>query len=508
MNKKSLISLFFIFVFAYFLRVMFLPSLSLTFGYDQARDAVAAQEIANGHLKILGPPSSTPGLYHGVFYYYVLAPAYKLGHGNPIMGAYWIALINASVIFIIYFLTIAMTKQKKAALLAAFLYAISFEATQYATWLSNPTLGIFTVPLIYLGLWNWIKTKNKNLWPTVTAIGLALSIQSEIFLVYHIVPLVLWLYIGRKSIRRKQIIYFILFFLMFLSTMIFAEIKFGFRGILGAKSLLSSQEQNLAYAKSVGDYLLLYLNQIGRIFAFNSYPSNIGYGGSLIIVLVIHSLFEVKKSKLKIRPTFFLSTWLLSHLTVVTVGGVSTPFLMVGIGPAVSIMLAIFLFNLAKNKYKVLAFFILLILIYSNLSLIFRENKKGSTLFSIQKDLILSKELKAVDFTYERSDKKPFSINSLTSPLWINIVWSYLYNWYGMPKYGYVPTWHGKGQEGQVISLPNTQTKVEKNFLIIEPLDGIPVRYFDETIYSENFYSKFISEKNFGSIVVQERTKI
>src|SRR5260221_612021 len=101
MAKKIIIPLIFIFVFGYFLRVMFLPSKTLTFGYDQARDAVNALEIAHGHLKIFGPPASQPGLFHGVFYYYVLAPFYLIGHGSPIVAAYGIALINALGVFLV-----------------------------------------------------------------------------------------------------------------------------------------------------------------------------------------------------------------------------------------------------------------------------------------------------------------------------------------------------------------------------------------------------------------------
>ncbi|QQG47037.1 MAG: glycosyltransferase family 39 protein [Candidatus Woesebacteria bacterium] len=514
MNKFFLAILFAIFLLGFFLRTMFLPSLSLTFGYDQARDAVHAEEISQGHLKILGPPASTPGLFHGVFYYYVLAPAYKLGKGNPIVAAYWIAAINASAVFIIYYLTYLMTKKRSVGFLASFLFAISFEATQYATWLSNPTLAVFTVPLMYLGLWIWIypdktqRTKWSLLGPILTAIGLGLSIQSEIFLAYHIVPLIIWLYISRKKITKKQLVYFFIFLTLSLSTMILSEFKFGFRSISAIKSLLSTSEPNLAYAKSLGDYLTLYLNQISRIFAFNSYPGNIGYGGVLIVGIVIFSLKNFKNQKNKIDPKIFLSTWLLSHLSVVTVGGVATPFLMVGIGPAVSIILAIFLYSLWKKNYKPLSIFILVLLTYSNLGRIVSENKNGSTLFSIQKDMVLSKELKTIDFTYEKAQSEPFSINSVTSPLWINIVWSYLYNWYGMPKYGYIPTWHGKGQEGQIIVLPETQGKVNKNFLIIEPQDGIPPRFLDETLNTENFYSKLINETYFGTIRVQERVKI
>jgi len=66
-------------------------------------------------------------------------------------------------------------------------------------------------------------------------------------------------------------------------------------------------------------------------------------------------------------------------------------------------------------------------LAFGNLSLIFKENPKGATLFAIQKDMLLSKELAAIDYSYQEADGKEFSINSLTSPLYVNLVWSYLY---------------------------------------------------------------------------------
>jgi hypothetical protein len=262
----------------------------------------------------------------------------------------------------------------------------------------------------------------------------------------------------------------------------------------------------LAYAKSLGDYLILYLNQVGRIFAFNSYPGNIGYGGGFVLALVGYSIFAATKIKNKLDAKLFLSTWLLSHLSVVTVGGTSTPFLMVGIGPAVSILIALFLAKWWEMKYQVVVAAILAVLIFGNLSMIMRENKNGSTLFSIQKDMLLSKQLSAIDYTYQNNDKS-FSVNSLTSPLWINIVWTYLYKWYGAPKYGYVPTWHGHGQEGQIDSLGITPKDEKNYYLVIEPLAGIPPRYLDETVGQEDSYSKLIEEKNFGEIRVQKRVR-
>lgn len=502
MRKFSFVLLL-VFVLAYALRVLFLPQFALTFGYDQARDAYVSQQILTGDIKVLGPPASTPGLYHGVFYYYLLAPAYWLGKGSPIVAAYWIALLNAAAVFIVFYLAYLFTKKKAAGLLAAFLFAISFEATQYAVWLSNPTIGVWTVPLAWLGLWAWIKER-KRWGPLLAAIGLGLSIQAEVFLLYHAAPFALWLWLSRKRITKNQLLGFASFFLLSISSMIIAEVKFGFRSLSGVAQLLVAQDPLVA-AKSLGDFITLYLNQLGRVFAFNSYPGNVGYGGVFVLLLLAASLLAWKRKAVSWQP--FLATWLLSHITVVSVGGTSTPFLLVGIGPAVSILIGIYLYNWWRERQKVLAVFVLLVMLFGNMSMILKENPKGQTIFAIQKDMVLKKQFAAIDYTYQEAKGEPFSINSLTSPLWINIVWTYLYKWYGLPEYGYIPQWHGRDQVGQLDSLPKTAEGTELYFLVLEPMGGIPLRYLDETISQEDAVSELVDEKYFGELRVQKRTR-
>jgi hypothetical protein len=503
MKKIFFLFLILIFGLAFFLRIVFLKNLSLTFGYDQARDAYVSQQILKGDLKILGPPASTPGLYHGVIYYYILAPAYLLGHGNPIIAAVWIAFLNSLTIFTVFYLTYLFTKKVPPALLAAIFFGLSFESVQYATWLSNPTLGVITVPLIYLGLWLWIKEKNK-FGPAICALGLGLSIQSEIFLLYQAVPIALWLWISRKTIKKSQLVTFIAVLLLSVSTMILAEFKFGFNGLKGAFSLFTTQDA-IAGSRSLGDYIFLFLNQLGRVFAFSSYPGNIGYGSVIIFVLIIFTLIGWNRKEISWRP--FLASWLFSHITVVSVGGISTPFLLVGIGPAVSILLGIIIYQWFLTNKKFLAIALLTLIILGNMAMILKEDPKGSTIFAIQKDMLLKKQLALIDYTYQDADGKPFSINSVTSPLWINIVWTYLYKWYGQPKYGYLPEWHGKDQIGQLDTLPPTSGKTTSYYLIIEPMEGIPGLYLDQTLDEENSYSKLIAEKNWGELRLQKRIR-
>ena len=420
---------------------------------------------------------------------------------NFSITAVFMSFLSSLTIIPIMLLTRDFFKSTNWAILAGVLFTISFEAIQYATWLSNPTIGVWTVPLMYLGLWLWISPispRLRGIAPALAALGLALSIQAEIFLAYHFVPLLIWLFISRKSITKKQLLVFSSSFLIIIGTMIVNEFKFGFRSLDGIRALTLGADANLAYAKSLGDYLILYLNQIGRIFAFNSYPGNIGYGGAFVLGLAVYSLIR------RDRAGSFLTIWLLSHLTVVTLGGASTPFLMVGIGPAVSLIIAYYLFKFTK----VLAVLVFAIIIFGNISMILRENPKGATLFAIQKDMLLTKQIELIDYTYKEAGGKPFGINSLTSPLWINIVWSYLYQWYGEEKYGYMPCFGGRDQVGQLTVLPKCEKEAVTHFLILEPMGGIPTRYLDEILGEEGAVSKVADEKFFGELRVQKRIKL
>ncbi|MEK7521649.1 MAG: hypothetical protein AAB599_02500 [Patescibacteria group bacterium] len=499
MKLKVLLLLSGIFLLAYFLRILFLPQNSLTFGYDQARDAVVSQEIVKGDFKILGPPSSTPGLYHGVFYYYFLAVPYAISK-SPIVAAYWVAFWNTLTVFIVFALAWFLTRKARAALLASIFFAVSWESTQYATWLSNPTIGIWTVPLIYLGLWGWIK--EKKLWgPALCGVGLGLSIQADIFLAYHLPPVLLWLWVARKNVSRNSTFLFAFSLIISISTLILSEIKFGFKGFSGVLHLATAQDA-IVSSRGLGDFTVLFLNQIGKLFAFQTYPSNLGYGAGIVLVLIITALITWDRNQ-KISWEPFLATWLFSHITVVTVGGTSTPFLNVGTGPAVSILLGIMIYKWLQNK-RVLAAALFLLVMVGNLSKTIKDNPRGSTIFAIQKDMLLSKQIAVIDYTYNNAGGNEFSINSVTSPLWINIVWAYLYDWHGNEKYGYTPTFHGKDQVGQVIAL-KTYEPTATNFLIIEPLAGIPPRFAQETISEEDSRSSILEEKHWGELVVQKR---
>ena len=259
--------------------------------------------------------------------------------------------------------------------------------------------------------------------------------------------------------------------------------------------------------KDIGDYIILYLNQIGRTFSDSLIPSNSGYGGALGIGLLWYALSTWKKKKGKITLAWqpFLLSYLLVHLSIVSLGGTSTPHLSAGIGVAV-ITLAAIVLSISWPRWKWLVTLIFVAILFSNITTILSKNRKGQVLFTIQKDMILSNQLKAIDYTYQKANGNAFSINSLTVPLWVNTTWSYLYNWYGLEKYGYLPEWQGRDQVGRLgNNLPGASEDTKLHFFIKEPPQGL-LKFHQETeAQAEDARSKLVEEVGFGDLMVQQR---
>jgi 4-amino-4-deoxy-L-arabinose transferase-like glycosyltransferase len=463
------------------------------------------QELLGGHLKLLGPSvSGIPGFFHGVLYYYVIAPAYFFGHGSPVVVAYYLSFINAIGIFIIFYLVKKMTGNFFPSLIASLLYAVSFEQTQYATWLSNPAMGVWFILLTYIGLYLWLKEK-KNIYLILLGLSFGFAIQSDVSLAYNIVPIAIWLFYSRKNLGKRQVVSLVLPFLLAVSSMILAEFRFGFTSIEGIKHILGGQ-QIQGPKQELGDYLLAYVNRMGDVFAYNLFPYVSAFGGLMGLGILIRYLSVLGKKEYKYGLEIkFLITWVLAYLVAASVGGVTIHHITVGTGLGLIILTAFLIWEIYENN-KIIAVLLLIFIVAANVGKTIQENYKGQTIFAIQTDMILTNELKAVDYTYQTANGKPFSISTLTSPLFINTTWSYLYNWYGKTKYGYLPYWIGNDQVGQLGNdLQKAPSNIPSHFFIMESTIGIPDTWITYAKGDQESMSKLVDQKDFGQIIVQQR---
>lgn len=171
---------------AFALRVWFVSGNNVLFWFDQARDATVVQEMVEQRdIKLQGPSASGTNdtVYHGVLYYYVIAPLYAVFQGNPVAVAATLGLLNSLTIIPLFFLLKNFTQSTRYSFLGCLLFAFSFEQTELGTWLSNPTIAIPSILLFFFFLWRvfWQKRKQELVW---VALFLGLSQQAIIFTIY------------------------------------------------------------------------------------------------------------------------------------------------------------------------------------------------------------------------------------------------------------------------------------------------------------------------------------
>ena len=137
---KPIIIVYLLFVLAVLFRVYVVSDNNILFWYDQGRDFAIVKELLVGDWKIFGPRASGTydTIYHGVLYYYLLAPLVAISDGDIQLVSYGLAFISSLGVFPVYFLTKKLSNSNISAILSSFFYALSFEAAQMGTWLSNP----------------------------------------------------------------------------------------------------------------------------------------------------------------------------------------------------------------------------------------------------------------------------------------------------------------------------------------------------------------------------------
>ena len=504
-KKKNLLLLFAAFTIAVAIRFIWFPN-NVYFGYDQARDAIVSQGIyKNVDLKIVGPSAGKEGLYHGPAYWYLIGPVYLLSGGNPSFVLAFISLLNAVGVFLIYFLGKRLFDEK-IGLIASFFYAISFSQTQYALYFANPSPAVLSIMIFYLGWAFLLFGKNKWSWFLI-GLGLGLSIQFEFFLIYLFAPAFLFFVFFFREIKKKTKLKNFLFgvfsLVLTLSTFIMVEVKYGFRaskmilGLFLPKSAEAGPEIHFATSN--------FLGRIGMEVYYDVFRGVPKTREILAISLFLLILILIFKFKTYRKQFLFILIWILSNLFLDFFGPPQLYY--VGIGLSIPVIFIFsFLIGQLSRKNKFLTVVVLTIFIYGNIHLITKYNPKGPVMdLYVQRGMLLSDEKKVLDYIYSDIKKEKFVVNALTMPYKIKTTWAYLFNWYGMKKYGNVPFWGGEDVPGYEGSLPLPDRREYTRYAIFEPTRGIPEDLKKEFTDSENGYSLPKSIMKIGYFEVEKR---
>lgn len=489
-----------IFVLAVGLRLLYFPE-NVYFASDQARDAYYSYEIMRGDLRVVGP-GATFGkyLHHGVLYYYIMGPVYYLFQGNPYIPALIINLLSAVGVFVVFLIGKNLFNSKTA-LIAAFLYAVSFEQSQYALFFSHPGMALIFVLLYYLGLTSLIfKGNSKGMILSAFCAGVATQFHVSLVVLVFLLPIFVMVFrfrIARLTIR--DIFLALGALAVSLSSFWAEEIKFGHLRLF-LKSLGEAEGSGMR------------LNMGNLVMATDRYLTDNLLGlshepiwGAVLIAVIFGYLVKKKRAR-----GVFLLMWFAAGSVIYGLGSSTTYYY--GIGGSVSLLIgAAVAVGLVWERRRAVALAALVVIIPSNMWKIVTLNKGGpSGAIMAPAGLLLSDELGAIDYIYAQAAEDEFSVHALTIPYNVKTTWDYLFNWYGMKKYGFVPVWGGEdalGSEGTLRVINARSTLPTKQFLIVEPLAGLPDKIVEDFFREEDYFTHLKSEKEFGEITVQIREK-
>ncbi len=434
----------------------------------------------------MGPSASgtQDSVYHGVLFYYVIALLYTIAQGDPQVVAYALAALSTLGLIPAFLFARQYFQSPKLALLITALSGFSLMTVSYSVWISEHVMGLLFLPLyVYFSYQLFEKYSLKNL--LFACFFLGLLEQSAVFNLYWGLPLVLILIsaIKTKAVMVRTLLrdslLGALVFSAVISTMILTQVTMYSRGIFTLDSLSKfttkgSQPvlERLAYI--VREHALDTVQQI-------LFPGLNNLLSVALMLVAIYLLIRFGKKHFGRKWTFPLYFLVAPFVLLLAYGTASE--IWVGFDTIVYVVVVAGFnalharFN--KRKSQLIGASVLLLLcffigIHTRALVEQKQHKTDFWRLPVQIGFNLSDQLNLIDATYVQADHKMFSVDTLTDPYGINVVWAYLYMWYGQNGYGYTPIFTGPSQAGYVSEniLSEDKTRLaatSRHFVIVEP---------------------------------------
>lgn len=503
------ILLFIILLFAFFLRVYRVSDL-MQFYYDQGRDALVIWDLWHkGKPFLIGPITGLIGIFLGPFFYYLIAPFYLIGGGDPAYPAVFLAFLTVCALGVMYYLGWQM-QSRATGLIAVTIGGVSYYMVLAGRWLSNPTPILLTSVLLFLSLWKIITTKNDKWWLAVALlVGISMHFESASAIFY--IPMVgaffLWQIFENKNAnakleRRKAFSIYFFSILIFIFTLL-PQLLFNFRHdnlLFNNFSKLFFQEKG--FQLDIMEVLHTRLKYFWDVFASKIYHGEPKYRYFFTLFALGGLLYNQKSlTSQKVFPLFliFLGVPMIGYILFQGNYGNMYDYYMTGYYLPMLLLFSLGLGALWQSpagKIIVLVFF--LYFLKPNLELdrnYLRAGVDGPT------DVRLKSELQGVDWVYDNA--RTHNMQTFNTDVYVPPVIPH--------SYDYLFLWQGTIRQAQGCSEPLCgnvkEPQVETVYLLYEVDPPHPERlsawlnrYSGNTIVEE--------QQKFGGVTVERRKRI
>lgn len=513
---------FFIIIFVVAATVRYwYSSTEMCFYTDQSRDALVAQRIISGDWQLFGPVVNGRGaIFHGVLYYYVIAPLYLLGQGNPWFVSTALSLFSIVGLIPSYFFAREFFNSRRLAYIVVFMLSVSLSSIETSASFWNLQLSIVLLPAFCFFLLKLYKHANL---PNALSAGffLGLLIQSGFSNIQWTLPYgVIWAFLLLKHrfsyLTLRNALVSGIGLLIAVSSMIAVEFLAWKRGLFAMQDSVHWLTASALSLDNVRAVVVWY---------FTSLVSLVAPPYELVTVfLLLLSLISLYLSKKDVR-WYWMGLLLAPPIIGQLLSNSAASYILTGYESILFVFVVLVFSHLAhllpkhlgvKQRYG-LVIGLLAAFSFLNISALISDKTTNDTLACSWRASSLE-ELQVVDFTYMAAKGKDFSIDVLAEPYGINMKYTYLYAWYGKNKYGYTPTFIGPKQAGYITEniLTESEKYAKAHFVIYEPGSynyWFKRRAADGTVSKESqqlFYyrqpsiEKIKETKQFGELITVE----
>lgn len=479
-EKPKVLTPVLIFFISFFLRWYGISDY-LFFGYEQGRDALIIQKIYQfKDFVLVGPSTSIGGLFHGPWFYYMMALSYGLSGGNPVAASFLLVILGSLVPVIIYFFACDIFKSRVWGLICSILAMFSFEYILYSRWLSNVSPAPLFVVLSFFVLWKYINTRKSKFFLWFTFFSSIASLFQMILIPQFLMVLVILAILKEFKLPSLKTI---LFSLPIILTLFSPIIIFDFRN----EHITFNSLVNFSRESSGNDTWTLisgarvYLRELYQHIVLSVlYIKNLPIQIFLIVMIFAGTVWGYFKGNRKVAV--FLLSWILMTIPLIKISP-GNPQYYVGAGLGWILLFCFSMKSFWESKiFKMIPVtFIGLVLMSFCLTVNSLLKNKDIFFRTTQEDLVFSDQLALLKFINKDSMGEPYKLAAFTIPSLHPEGWDYLHSYY----------------------YPDARTLNAKIVYIAIEKEVFPV--WEEKWINDLGETELVFEKKFGLLRLQKR---
>lgn len=454
----------------------------LFFGHEQGRDAYAIREIYTlKHFPLIGTKTEIEGFFSPPWYYYLMAPLYKITSGHPLPASLFLITVSSTTPAIIFLLSRQIFKSTGWGIAAAIIAVFSFELISYTRWLINVTPATPLTAMAFFFLYKFSQTAQQKHFILWGVFAIAAS-QFQITLIFQFIFVsVLLLILRQIQLPKLQSLSLtiLLFLLAYLPLIIF-DLRHEYissRSVTGFVLGASTYNINFDPAGIISLYLKEFTTVAQRsLFNLQNVWLQLAFWG--IVGIGIMRIWSQGKHR---RELIFIISASLMSLGIAPFN-IGLTQLYQGAAIGLILLSTLALKSLWTEKTRFLAIALLLLAISGwTQNLVYLHQNRGF-FFATSESLNFKDQLSLLRFIDTDSGGQKYRFEAFTIPYLKGQGWQYLQEYF----------------------YPHRESKLEKTIYIAIEKNVDP--YWEKKWGEDLGPTNLVLEKTYGQIRLQKRT--